>query len=66
MPTEVLNEQEGKTDREHERILNEIETTDTAFIGASLRYICIKFSGFNHVYISSQLRLIPTGTIGHG
>ena len=34
---EVLNEQESKIDREHERILNEIETTDTAFIGASLR-----------------------------
>lgn len=34
---EVLNEQENKIDREHERILNEIETTDTAFIGASLR-----------------------------
>jgi len=35
--SEAPNEQETKTDREHERILNEIESTDTAFIGASLR-----------------------------
>lgn len=28
----------SKNEREHERILKEIETTDTAFIGASLRY----------------------------
>lgn len=35
--SEPVTEQETKTDREHDRILNEIETTDTAFIGASLR-----------------------------
>lgn len=29
----------SKNEREHERILKEIETTDTAFVGASLRYI---------------------------
>ena len=28
----------SKNEREHERILKEIETTDTAFVGASLRY----------------------------
>nr|XP_039264317.1 exocyst complex component 6B-like isoform X1 [Styela clava] len=33
-------DQELDTDREHERILKEIETTDTAFIGASLRAVC--------------------------
>lgn len=33
-------EQETKIDREHDRILKEIETTDPAFIGASLRYNC--------------------------
>lgn len=32
-----IGEQETKVDREHDRILKEIETTDTAFVGASLR-----------------------------
>jgi len=35
--SESVTEQEAKVTREHERILNEIETTDTSFIGASLR-----------------------------
>ena len=36
--SEQIKDPETNIDREHERILNEIETTDTAFIGASLRY----------------------------
>ena len=41
---DLNTETETKVDREHERILNEIETTDTAFIGASLRYEFFKYS----------------------
>uniref|UniRef100_H2YEW7 Exocyst complex component n=1 Tax=Ciona savignyi TaxID=51511 RepID=H2YEW7_CIOSA len=50
--TETSTEQETKTDREHERILNEIETTDTAFIGASLRAV---YEGNDHAKFLDRL-----------
>uniref|UniRef100_H2YEW4 Exocyst complex component n=1 Tax=Ciona savignyi TaxID=51511 RepID=H2YEW4_CIOSA len=49
---ETSTEQETKTDREHERILNEIETTDTAFIGASLRAV---YEGNDHAKFLDRL-----------
>jgi len=45
-------DQETKVDREHERILNEIETTDTAFIGASLRAV---YEGNDHKKFLNRL-----------
>ena len=54
-PSEQNKDPETNIDREHERILNEIETTDTAFIGASLRYSLKFLTLFNTYYLNNNM-----------